>query len=59
MTTFLTIFFVLVLINAALLSFSIVTNGRRQNNFSKDISLDSKDKVYPLDLSSSEYRKAI
>jgi hypothetical protein len=59
MTTFFTIFFILVLINAALLSFSIVTNGRRQNDFSKDNSQDSKDKVYPLDLSSSKYRKAI
>jgi hypothetical protein len=59
MTTFFTIFFVLVLVNAALLSFSIVTNGRRQNDFSKDKSQDSEDKVYPLDLSSSEYKKAI
>jgi hypothetical protein len=59
MTTFFTIFFVLVLVNAALLSFSLVTNGRRQNDFSKDESQDSKDKVYPIDLSSSEYRKAI
>ena len=59
MTTFFTIFFVLVLINAALLSFSIVTSGRKQNNFSKDKSEDSKDNVFPLDLSTSEYKKAI
>ncbi len=59
MTTFFTIFFVLVLINAALLSFSIVTNGQRQNDLSKDKSQDATDKVYPLDLSSSEFKKAI
>ncbi|WP_297762099.1 hypothetical protein [uncultured Muriicola sp.] len=59
MTTFFTIFFILVLVNAALLSFSIVSSGRKQNDFSKDKSQDSKDKVFPLDLSSSEYRKAI
>jgi hypothetical protein len=59
MTTFFTIFFILVLVNAALLSFSIVTNGRRQDEFSKDKSQDSVDRIYPLDLSSSEYRKAI
>ncbi|MGB5376943.1 hypothetical protein [Muriicola sp.] len=59
MTTFFTIFFILVLVNAALLSFSIVTNGRRQDEFSKQEPQDSKDRIYPLDLSSSEYRKAI
>ncbi|MGB5647725.1 hypothetical protein [Muriicola sp.] len=59
MTTFFTIFFILVLVNAALLSFSIVTSGRRQDEVSKQEPQDSKDRIYPLDLSSSEYRKAI
>lgn len=59
MTTFFTIFLILVLINAALLSFSIATNGRKQKDFSKDISDVNEHKIYPLDLSSSDYRKAI
>ncbi len=59
MTIFFTIFFVLILINAALLTFSILMNNRSQESTSRERSNAAGEKVYPLDLSSSEYRKAI
>ncbi len=58
MTTFFTIFFILVAVNAGLLTFSLVMNKRRQSEVSDKGSI-AQEKVYPLDLSSSEYRKAI
>ena len=59
MTTFFTIFFVLIIVNAALLTFSVVINNRSQDGTSRKRSNAAREKVYPLDLSSSEYRKAI
>jgi hypothetical protein len=59
MTTFFTIFFVLIVINAALLTFSVITNNRKQAEISGERSAATKEKVYPLDLSTSQYRKAI
>jgi len=59
MTTFFTIFFVLVAVNAALLTFSLLTNKRNQADMASDRSGASNEKIYPLELSSSEYRKAI
>jgi hypothetical protein len=59
MATFFIIFFALVLINTALLSFSLVANRRKQSDIGKESSGDSGVNVYPLDLSSSDYRNAI
>ncbi len=59
MTTFFTIFFILVAVNAGLLTFSMVMNKRRQSEVSGERTDTIQEKVYPLDLSSSEYRKAI
>jgi hypothetical protein len=59
MTTFFTIFFILVLVNAALLIFSIAQTGRKSENVSKDVSELPRNTVYPLDLSTPDYRKAI
>ncbi|GGD56625.1 hypothetical protein [Muriicola marianensis] len=59
MTTFFTIFFILIAVNAGLLTFSVVMNKRRQAEISGDRNDAAQEKVYPLDLSSSEYRKAI
>ncbi len=59
MTIFFTIFFVLILVNAALLTFSVLMNNRGQAGTSSERSDASREKVYPLDLTSSEYRKAI
>ncbi len=59
MTTFFTIFFVLVVVNAALITFSLLTNKRKQMEMQGDQSEATKEKVYSLDWTSSKYRKAI
>jgi len=59
MTTFLTIFFVLIFLNAALLFFSTTSAGKRVSKLRKSISDQSLTKIYPLDLNPSEYKKAI
>ena len=59
MTTFLTIFIVLVLFNAALLFFSVSSAGQSVSKLRKSISKDSLTKIYPLELDSTKYKKAI
>jgi hypothetical protein len=59
MTTFLTIFFVLIFLNAALLFFSVSSAGKRVSNIRKSISEQSLTKIYPLDLNPTKYKKAI
>ncbi len=59
MTTFFTIFFILVIVNAALLIFSIAKTGSKSTDLSKDVSELSQNTIYPLDLSTTDYRKAI
>ena len=59
MTTFLTIFIVLVLFNAALLFFSVASSGQGVSKLRKSISKESLTKIYPLDLDSTNYKKAI
>ncbi len=59
MTTFFTIFLLLVLVNVALLVFSIAASDSNRTKMPKDLSGAAQNKIYPLDLSSSDYRKAI
>ncbi|MEZ2414921.1 hypothetical protein ACA086_08135 [Muriicola sp. E247] len=59
MTTFFTIFFVLILVNAALLAFSLFTNKRNQTEIQGGKTQANEEIIYPLDWTSSEYRKAI
>jgi hypothetical protein len=59
MTTFLTIFFVLVFFNAALLFFSVTNARQRVSKLRKSISDQSLTKIYPLDLNPTKYKKAI
>jgi hypothetical protein len=59
MTTFFTIFLLLVLVNVALLVFSIAASDRNSTKIPKDLSGAAQNKIYPLDLSSSDYQKAI
>lgn len=59
MTTFLTIFIVLVLFNAVLLFFSVASSGQGVSKLRKSISKESLTKIYPLDLDSTNYKKAI
>jgi hypothetical protein len=59
MTTFLTIFFALVLLNVALLFFSVTNARQRVTKLRKSISDQSLTKIYPLDLNPTKYKKAI
>ncbi|WP_297792320.1 hypothetical protein [uncultured Eudoraea sp.] len=59
MTTFLTIVLVLVLLNAALLIYSVTNAGKQVSKLRKNISEQSITKIYPLDLDSAKYKKAI
>jgi hypothetical protein len=59
MTIFLTILFILILLNAALLFFSVSNAGQRVNKLKKSISEQSLSKIYPLDLNPTKYKKAI
>lgn len=59
MTTFFTIFFVLILVNAALLAFSLFSNKRNQTEIQGGKTQAKEEIIYPLDWASSEYRKAI
>lgn len=59
MATFFGILFILIGINAILLVFSVNRTGQKVENSAKDISESSTAKVYPLDLLSSKYKKAI
>ena len=59
MTTFFAIFLVLLVINAALLLFSNSKLNLKIRKFNKRIANQSPSKIYPLNLDSSKYKKAI
>lgn len=59
MVTFLSTIFVLIAINLALLLFSTNKAKQRLNKFNKDLSTTADSKIYPLNLNSSKYKKAI
>ncbi len=59
MTTFFAIFLVLLVINIALLVFSNSKINLKISKFNKKITTQSPSKIYPLNLSSSKYKKAI
>ena len=59
MVTFFIIFSILVLINAALLIFSALQAEPKVSRPKKGISETAPTKIYPLDLISSKYKKAI
>jgi hypothetical protein len=59
MTTFLIIVFVLVVLNAGLLIFSITNTGIKVSNLKKSISDQTIPKIYPLELNPDSYKKAI
>ena len=59
MITFFAIVLVLLLVNIALLLFSTTNSKLKINNLTKSISDKSSTKIYPLDLDTSKYKKAI
>jgi len=59
MTTFFVIFFVLVLVNAALLIHSSMFANGAVSRQTKPISAKPEIKIYPIDLLPADYKKAI
>ncbi len=59
MTTFFTILFILIGINAIMMVFSLRGTNQATKKTATNISAASESKIYPLDLVSSEYKKAV
>jgi len=59
MTLFFVIFFVLVAVNAAMLVYSSLSFRSRRPRETKAISKKPEIKIYPIDLSASNFKKAI
>lgn len=59
MVTFFSIVFALVAINLALLLFSGIRSKQRMNKIKKEINSSAASKIYPLNLNTSKYKKAI
>ena len=59
MFTFFAIFFVLILVNVALLVSSLAYNNQKINKSEREKARQPLAKIYPFDLSSSKYEKAV
>ncbi len=59
MLTFLSTVLVLVVFNLALLFFSGIRSKQRVNKIKKDIGSSAASNIYPLNLNTSKYKKAI
>ncbi|MFK5973966.1 MAG: hypothetical protein QM485_11910 [Flavobacteriaceae bacterium] len=59
MTTFFTILFIMIGINAIMMFFSFGSIGQKTKKSTKQITDSSDSKIYPLDLMSSKYKKAV
>jgi hypothetical protein len=59
MTSFFSILFIVIGINAVLMIFSLSGSGQKAKKSSSQISDASASKIYPIDLISSEYKKAV
>lgn len=59
MMTFLTIFFVLIGINAVLLLFSLQKANNKTRNSSPSVSKLSNAVIYPIELLTQEFKKAV
>lgn len=59
MITFFTILFILIGLNAIMMVFSLKGTNQRTKKTTTNVSTASASKIYPLDLVSSEYKKAV
>lgn len=59
MTTFLNILFILVLINAVLLMFSVNRSSVKSKKAAKNSKPQTLPRIYEIELLSTEYKKAI
>lgn len=59
MITFFTILFILIGLNAIMMIFSLKGTNHRTKKTTTTASTTSASKIYPLDLVSSEYKKAV
>jgi hypothetical protein len=59
MTSFFTILFIILGVNAVLMIFSLSGTGQKAKKSSTSITDSSSTKIYPIDLISSKYKKAV
>ena len=59
MVTFLTIVFILVFINAAMMFSSMYNSNRNRNNVQNKTTKSTLSKIYPIELVTSNYKKAV
>ena len=59
MTTFFTIFFILIGVNAAMMLVSIYSVNKKASTAPNKISDSTISKIYPLDLFANDYKKAV
>ncbi|MGB5435107.1 MAG: hypothetical protein WBM98_04375 [Maribacter sp.] len=59
MTTFITLVLILVCINAAMILASLYGANKTRSTSNKGISDSSISKIYPLDLFTTDYKKAV
>jgi hypothetical protein len=59
MITFFTIFFILILMNVVLLTFSALNASQKVARLSKRVTEHAATQIYPLELSDSKYKKAV
>lgn len=59
MVTFISILFILIAINATLLVFSVNGSGAKKTKEPSKNIAGSAAKIYPLDLTTSKYKKAV
>lgn len=59
MTSFFSILFIILGVNAVLMIFSLSGTGRKTKKTATGISDSSTSKIYPIDLISSKYKKAV
>lgn len=59
MTSFFTILFIILGVNAVLMIFSLSGTSQKTKKSSTSSSTSSPSKIYPIDLISSEYKKAV
>ncbi len=59
MTSFFTILFIIIGVNVLMMIFSLSNNKRKTKKPATDISDAPTSKIYPIDLISSKYKKAV
>ncbi|PWK24791.1 hypothetical protein LX92_01156 [Maribacter polysiphoniae] len=59
MMTFLTLVFILIFINITMILTSLYNTNKSKSTSNKSLGDSSVSKIYPLDISTSDYKKAV